>query len=132
MADFAVWASACETGLWPAGTFSRAYAANRKAAMDDIIEADPTAAWVRAFMADRSSWTGTAADLLRLRMECGVAGTATDFTGRPKSPRGFAGRLRRAQTFLRALGICAGPKCGYGSRTAAAHLMSPRDALEAL
>ena len=29
MADFALWATACETALWPAGTFTRAYAANR-------------------------------------------------------------------------------------------------------
>jgi hypothetical protein len=29
MADFALWATACETGLWLAGTFARAYTANR-------------------------------------------------------------------------------------------------------
>ena len=32
MADFALWAAACETALWPAGTFACAYAANRRAA----------------------------------------------------------------------------------------------------
>jgi hypothetical protein len=37
MADFSVWASACETALWPAGTFARAYAANRRAAIENII-----------------------------------------------------------------------------------------------
>src|SRR5215510_5599706 len=30
MADFAIWATACETALWPAGTFARAYGANRR------------------------------------------------------------------------------------------------------
>ena len=35
MADFALWAAACETALWPAGTFARAYAANRRAAIED-------------------------------------------------------------------------------------------------
>src|SRR5207248_1359644 len=34
MADFALWAAACETALWPAGTFTRAYAANRRAAIE--------------------------------------------------------------------------------------------------
>src|SRR5262245_6994447 len=34
MADFALWASACETALWPAGTVARAYAANRQAAIE--------------------------------------------------------------------------------------------------
>ncbi len=29
MADFALWATACETALWPAGTFWSAYCGNR-------------------------------------------------------------------------------------------------------
>jgi hypothetical protein len=63
MADFELWATACETALWSAGTFTRAYAANRRAAIEGIIEADPVAACVREFMRERSSWTGSAADL---------------------------------------------------------------------
>ena len=42
MADFALWATACETALWPAGTFTRAYDANRKAAIEDVIESGPS------------------------------------------------------------------------------------------
>jgi len=104
MADFAIWATACETALWPAGTFVRAYAANGKTAVEGMIEADPVAAYVRGLMAERTAWTGSAADLLR----------AADFAGDevwkrsagwPKTPRALAGRLRRAQTFLRTLGI---------------------------
>jgi hypothetical protein len=44
MADFALWATACETGLWPANTFTRAYEANRKVAIEGIIDADPIVA----------------------------------------------------------------------------------------
>ena len=104
MADFALWASACETALWPAGTFARAYAANRRTAIEGMIEADPVATCVRGLMAERSAWMGSAADLL----------CAADFAGNevwktsagwPKTPRALAGRLRRAQTFLRTLGI---------------------------
>src|SRR6266478_2797419 len=69
MADFALWATACETALWPAGTFARAYAANRRAAIESIIEADPVATCVRAIMMDRAVWTGSASDLLRLCAE---------------------------------------------------------------
>jgi hypothetical protein len=65
MADFALWATACEPALWPAGTFARGYDANRRAAVEGIIEADPVAICVRALMAERSSWAGTASDLLR-------------------------------------------------------------------
>jgi hypothetical protein len=104
MADFALWATACETAFWPAGTFARAYAANRRAAIESIVEADPVAACVRAIMVDRTMWTGSAADLLWLCAE-----SARDDISRgiawARSPRVLAGRLRRAQTFLRTLGI---------------------------
>src|SRR2546429_5958289 len=104
MADFALWAAACETALWPAGTFARAYAANRRTAIEGMIEADPVAAWVRGLMAERSAWTGSAAGLLQ------AANFAGDelwkrSAGWPKTPRALAGRVRRAQTFLRTLGI---------------------------
>ena len=69
MADFARWAAACETAFWPAGTFAHAYAANRRAAIESIIEADPVATCVRKIMGERTSWTGSAADLLRLCAE---------------------------------------------------------------
>jgi hypothetical protein len=63
MADFALWATACEPASWPAGTFVRGYGANRRSAIQGIIDADPVAACVRALMAGRSS---CAAELLRL------------------------------------------------------------------
>jgi hypothetical protein len=104
MADFVLWAAACERGLWPADTFSRAYAENRKAAVEGIIDADPIARCVRQLMSERSSWTGSAADLLRVSLE-DTGEIPMTSVGWPKNPRALAGRLRRAQTFLRALGI---------------------------
>jgi hypothetical protein len=104
MADFALWAAACETAHWPAGTFARAYAANRRAAIENIVEADPIATCVRALMFDRTVWTGTASDLLRLCAGHARADILSD-TPWAKNPRALAGRLRRAQTFLRTLGI---------------------------
>jgi hypothetical protein len=104
MADFALWAMASETALWPAGTFARAYAENRRAAVESTIKADPVANCVRAIMVDRNIWIGSASDLLRL---CGER-TRDDIsrgTAWAKNPRPLAGRLRRAQTFLRTLGI---------------------------
>src|SRR5262249_53215102 len=103
MADFALWATACETAFWPAGTFAQAYQANRRAAIEDLIDADPVAAWVRQIMANRSTWTGSASDLLRAG--AALAGPGLPSGAWPKSPRELAGRLRRAQTFLRVLGI---------------------------
>jgi hypothetical protein len=66
MADFALWASACETALWPAGTVGRAYATNRQAAIEGVMEADPVAVCVRDMTARRQQWSGTASDFLRL------------------------------------------------------------------
>ena len=103
MADFALWATACETAFWPAGTFTRAYQANRRAAIEDLIDADPVAAWVR--QANRSTWTGSASDLLRAGAALAGPRLPSGTAAWPKSPRELAGRLRRAQTFLRALGI---------------------------
>jgi hypothetical protein len=103
MADFALWATACEPALWPAGTFARAYAANRRAAIESVIEADPVATRVRPIMATWTMWTRSASDLLRLcadgaREELPTGGWA-------RSPRALAGRLRRTQTCLRMLSI---------------------------
>jgi hypothetical protein len=104
MADFALWASACEPALWPVGTFRRAYAANRNLAIEGIVDANPIAASVRELMTERSSWAGTAADLLRISTPHTLREIG-DSAGRIKNPRALAGHLRRVQTSLRTLGI---------------------------
>jgi hypothetical protein len=102
MADFALWGTACETAFWPSGTFARAYQANRMGAIEDLIDPDPVAARVREIMANRVVWTGTASELLRMGSGSVLLSGNASW---PKTPRELAGRLRRAQTFLRALGI---------------------------
>jgi len=54
MADFALWAAACDSAFRPAVTFDAAYSHNRRDAIENIIDADPVAARVREFMADRA------------------------------------------------------------------------------
>ena len=54
MADFALWATACETALWPDGTFWSAYCGNLDEAVENVIEADPVAAAVRILMLKRT------------------------------------------------------------------------------
>src|SRR5262245_65725700 len=104
MADFALWAAACETALWPAGIFARAYAANRRAAIESIMETDPIATCLRSIMADRTTWTGSASDLLRLCAES-ARESAPGGIAWAKNPRALAGRLRREKTLLRPVGI---------------------------
>jgi hypothetical protein len=104
MADFALWATACETALWPAGAFWSAYCGNRDEAVEGVIDADPIAAAVRAVMATRTVWTGTASDLLGALAEV-VGERAVKSKTWPDSPRALSGRLRRAATFLRKISI---------------------------
>jgi hypothetical protein len=49
MADFALWVTACETALWPAGTFWSAYCGNRDEVVEGVIDADPAAFSVPPF-----------------------------------------------------------------------------------
>ena len=60
---------------------------------------------MREIMADRAQWTGTASALLQASTQVAGNPMVADLSGWPKNPRALAGRLRRAQTFLRTLGI---------------------------
>jgi hypothetical protein len=104
MADFALWATACETALWPAGTFWAAYCGNRDEAVEGVIDADPIASAVRALMAGRTEWTGTASELLGALAEQAGDRLPKAKTW-PDGPQALGGRLRRAATFLRKIGI---------------------------
>jgi hypothetical protein len=104
MADFALWATACETALWPAGTFWSAYCDNRGDVVEDVIDADPVATSVRALMTGQTMWTGTASDLLEVLGR--LAGeSVTKSKTWPKGAGALSGRVRRAATFLRKVGI---------------------------
>ncbi len=104
MADFALWATACETALWPVGSFWDAYCENREETVDNVVDADPVAAAVRTLMTTRTMWTGTASTLLDALGKIAGERVAKSKTW-PESPQSLSGRLRRAATFLRKLGI---------------------------
>jgi hypothetical protein len=72
--------------------------------VDGVIEADPVAAAVRVMMATRADWTGTASDLLAALANV-VGDRVANSKTWPDSPRRLAGRLRRAATVLRKIGI---------------------------
>jgi hypothetical protein len=104
MADFALWMTACESALWPAGTFMAAYNANRAEAVLSVIEADSVAMAVRAMMAPRTKWTGTATALLSV-LTGEVDERTTKARNWPESPGALGGRLRRMAASLRRIGI---------------------------
>ena len=104
MADFALWATACEPGYAEQGAFWAAYAGNRDAAVESAIEADVVSSAILSLMASKTEWTGTSAELLEdLSVEVGDRINKTK--NWPKSPRQLSGRVWRAASFLRRIGI---------------------------
>ena len=110
MADFAVWATACETAFWPAGTFMAAYDDNLREVVDTVIDADLVGSAVRQ-MAEKLSekqsseeWAGTATELLRV-LGALQPESATRAKNWPGSPDALSNQLRRSMTFLRKAGV---------------------------
>jgi hypothetical protein len=105
MADFARWAIACETAFWPSGTFALAYGGNREEAVNIVLDSDPVAIALRAFMDSRSTnWTGTATTLLHA-LNVQVGEKHTRLKDWPKSAGTLGGQLRRLSPLLRKVGI---------------------------
>ena len=69
--------------------------------------------------AERGSWVGTASDFLRAATSLAGDDISKKSADWPKHPGALAGRLRRAQTFLRMLGIeiSFSPEGRAGTRT---------------
>jgi hypothetical protein len=75
--------------------------------MEGVIEADPVASAVCAMMSswtERAVWTGSATDLLGALGEA-VGERVAKSKAWPDSARALSGRLRRAATSLRKIGI---------------------------
>ena len=102
MADFALWATACEPAYAVEGTFARAYDANLSGAIELMLETNPIAAAVRTF-AVQKVWEGTATELLPALTTC--AGSHGQTRTWPKIPSILSGRLRRIAPALRTVGI---------------------------
>lgn len=105
MADFAIWAIACEPALWKDGAFMSAYDANILGAVENVLEASPVAVAVRQLMAGLTgAWKGTSFELLT-RLEGLVSERLAKSEAWPSNGRALSGRLRRAASFLRRVGI---------------------------
>jgi hypothetical protein len=100
LADFAKWATACETAYWPAGTFARAYDQNRAAAVADMIENNAVARAIRNLMVKAPTWSGTATDLLKA-----LALWSTGDRHWPANPRALSSQFQRIAPALRNIGI---------------------------
>ncbi len=105
MADFALWIVACEPALpWPPGSFMEAYLENRAEAVELSLEADCVAVAVREHMGDKTTWSGKPSELYE-ELEKRVPDNTKHSKAWPKAANKLSGRLKRAATFLRAIGI---------------------------
>ncbi len=105
MADFAVWATAAQTGLGlEAGAFISAYTANRKDANDLALESSLISGVVRAFVETVSRWEGTASRLLEA-LEDPVDDGTRRLKAWPSTAQGLSNALRRLAPNLRTVGI---------------------------
>jgi hypothetical protein len=103
MADFALWAVACEAVLWEDPRILAAYTRNRREAIEGLIETDFVGHALIRLARSAKVWRGTASDLL-VALNEGVdeISRPTDW---PHTPRALAGQLRRLAPALRQLGV---------------------------
>src|SRR5262249_50148593 len=103
MADFALWGTACER---KDRAFMQAYDGNRASAVEVVLEHDLAATAVRTRMPRRGEQEGSGTSSALLLALNGVIDEAQR-RGRdwPTSPASLSGRLRRAATNLRKVGI---------------------------
>jgi hypothetical protein len=99
-----MWATACESKLWPKGTFATAYDGNRDSAVETVIDGDAVANGIRELMEKQQVWNGTATKLMRDLCQI-VDERVRAGKHWPSDARALSGRLRRAATFLRKIGI---------------------------
>jgi hypothetical protein len=104
LADFALWAEACTRAYWRAGTFMKAYRENLAASVELVLEASTVGSAVRRFMQTREEWSGTAQELLGLLTPL-VGEQVSREREWPKRPNTHSGKLKRAASALRKIGI---------------------------
>lgn len=104
LADFALWASACEQPLgWHPGAFTAAYQDAQDDLIKDALEAEPVAVHLQTF-ATVSGWTGTATELLE-DLTAHAFGEKRPPKGWPGASNALSGALKRIAPALLAQGV---------------------------
>jgi hypothetical protein len=105
LADFIVWATACEPAFAPAGAVLTAYEANILAAVESVIEGDAVEVALLAFLEKHDQrWQGKPELLLQLLGDHAPDG-AKRGNGWPRNPQHLSNRLRLAMPSLSKIGV---------------------------
>ena len=108
--------------------FWSAYSGNIAGSVEAVIDADPVADTVRTMMTTQTKWEGTAKHLLSALAGAGGE-RITKTKSWPATPEALRGRLRRAATGLRKIGIeIVFPGKRDGPGTSASHIILARPA----
>jgi hypothetical protein len=106
MADFALWGVACEGAFTQPGAFIAALEAHAEEATGTVIENDPVALAVVAFMENRIAWTGTATALLKqLTHHDHAEAEPSTWRSWPRDASAFGKALRKVAGVLRRAGV---------------------------
>jgi hypothetical protein len=110
MADFAKWATAAEAAWgWHDGAFLEAYAENRAGQASASVEGDLVASTLVDFMREREFWEGTPTELHESLTTLVPEEKRKLKVGKsyawPQAPNVLTRRLRKAQVFLKQLGV---------------------------
>jgi len=104
MADFALWATAAESGLGlESGEFLASYRGNRESANETALESSPVSKYVLQ-VADAGEWSGTSSELLEHLETIASDGEKRQKVW-PKNSRSLSGLLKRLAPNLRTAGI---------------------------
>jgi hypothetical protein len=107
MADFAIWSAAAEKETpWTEGiTFMDAYSGNRSAAIEMAVDADLVSSSIMSLLLlEEGYWKGSSTELLERLTEL-IPENSRKVKSWPKQAHFMTGRIKRASTFLRTLGI---------------------------
>jgi hypothetical protein len=106
MADFVVWAVACEGAWAEPGSFLRAFEESTAETISAVVEQDCVATAVASYMADRESWRGTATELLHALVGSDrTEGQVSRWADWPRDVARFGQRLRSVAASLRKTGV---------------------------
>jgi hypothetical protein len=124
MADFAKWASACETAFWEEGTFWAAYGENREDSTARVIESDPVATAICKLADGRTMWTGNYTALLG-ELNAYIDPNTDKPSDWPKTANALSNRVRRQEPVLRRAGIHVTHKKEGKERTRLVSIFKP-------
>jgi len=116
LADFAVWATACETAFTHPGGVMEAYNENAAEAVKSVIEGDAVCVALLAFLAVHNNyWRGKPEELLSHLGNFAPEGAKRERDW-PRNPQTMSGRLRLATPSLRKIGVTVARGKSHGAR----------------